>query len=83
VYASTGVALAECDVRGAALSLCVDAQPGERYIIEFIGEGGRVLHAEEGVEARYRLAAGQHYVRARVSASSGVLAWLQPQFAAR
>jgi len=81
-YASTGVTLAECDLRGAAISLCVDGQPGERYTIEFIGQGGQVLHAEEGIEARYRLGAGQPYVRARASASSVVYAWVQPQFAA-
>jgi len=80
-YASTGVSLAECDVRGGAISLHVDDQPGERYTIEFVGPDGLVVHAEEGVEARYRLRAGQPYVRARISASSGVQAWLQPVFA--
>jgi hypothetical protein len=75
--------VAECDVRGAAISLCVDGQPGERYTIEFVGQGGEVLHAEDGIEARYQLGTGQPYVRARVSAPSGGYAWLQPQFAAR
>jgi len=82
-YASTGVELAEFDVRGPHVSLCVDGQPGERYTIEFIGPGGQVVHTEEGVQAQYRLAAGQPYVRGRVSASGGAYAWLQPQFAVR
>jgi hypothetical protein len=81
-YASTGVALAECDVRGADVSLCIDGQPGERYTIEFVGPGGQVVHAEQGIESRYRLRAGESYVRARVSGSNGGCAWLQPQFAA-
>jgi hypothetical protein len=80
-YASTGVALAECAVRGPVVSLCIAAQPGERYTIEFVGPRGQVVHAEEGIESHYRLGAGQPYVRARVSASGGARAWLQPQFA--
>jgi len=80
-YASTGVSLAEYDVRGGAISLRVDDQPGERYTIEFVGPAGQIVHAEEGVEARYRLHAGQRFVRARINSSTGVQAWLQPVFA--
>jgi hypothetical protein len=81
-YASSGVTLAEYDARGLDVSLCIDGQPGERYTIEFVGPGGRVMHAEEGIESRYRLRAGEPYVRVKVSASTGGYAWLQPHFAA-
>jgi hypothetical protein len=81
-YASTGVTLGDFELRGPEVWLCVDAGPGERHRIEFIGPHGQVVQAEEGVEARYRLAADQAYVRARVTSASGQQAWLQPHFAA-
>jgi hypothetical protein len=82
-YASSGVELADFDVRGPDVWLCVDARPGERYTIEFIGPGGQVVQAEDGLQARYRLGADQPYVRARVTSSGGAHAWLQPHFGAR
>jgi hypothetical protein len=57
--ALTTAALGECDVRGAASSLYIDGQSGERYITEFVSQGAQVLHAEVGVEVRYRLTARQ------------------------
>jgi hypothetical protein len=38
-YASTGVELATLEVRGRELWVCIDAQLGERYTIEFVGPG--------------------------------------------
>jgi hypothetical protein len=80
-YASTGVELGDLALRGPEVWLCIQAQPGQRYTIEFVGPGGQVVQAEEGVEARYRLGADQPYVRARITSSSGQQAWLQPHFA--
>ena len=82
-YASTGVELGEFEVHGPDVRLCVDAQPGERYTIEFIGPGGQVVHAEEGAEARYWMPADQPYVRGRITSSGGAHAWLQPHFGGR
>jgi hypothetical protein len=82
-YASTGVELAEFEMRGNDVWLCIDAHPDERYTIEFIGPGAQVVHAEEALQARYQLASEQSYVRARVSTLGGAHAWLQPHFAAR
>jgi hypothetical protein len=56
--------------------LCMTRRTLMRRSVWLLGAQG--LHAEEGVEARYRLTAGQPYVHARVSASSGVCAWLLP-----
>ena len=80
-YASTGVELANVAVRGREVWVCVDPQPGEQYTIEFIGPGGQVVHAEQGIEARYVRCAEHAYIRGRVTAASRAQCWLQPVFA--
>jgi hypothetical protein len=49
-----------------------------RYLTEFIGRDGRVLASNTTLRPSYRIAGSEGYVRARVSDSSGRMAWTQP-----
>ena len=81
-YASTGVSLRDyrADAEGVALSIARVRGPGDdtRFRTEFVGRGGRVLAAVDGLEARYRFRGDEGYVRARVVDSYGDRAWTQP-----
>ena len=79
-YASTGVALREAAREGNTLRVEIQAAPALKYTTEFIGANGRVLATSFETASSYTLAVGDRYVRARVRASSGDLAWTQPLF---
>ncbi len=79
-YASTGVVLA--DVARASGGLRLEIRPARalKYTTEFIGEKGRVLQTSFETASTYTLTAADRYVRARVTASNGEIAWTQPVF---
>ena len=79
-YASTGVELSEVRRGGEGLVLKVRPVEGLRYRIELIGPEGRLLEVAHGPSARFDLSGRSWYVRARVVASDGSLALLQPVF---
>ena len=79
-YASTGVTLSSLYVRQQQITIKID-QPGNFvFNTAFVGRGGIVLHEEAGTRPAYRIRGDEGYVRARVMASSGALAWTQPIF---
>ena len=82
-YASTGVELNryEVDQHGIRLEL----PPGRernptRYRTYFIGEHGAVLKRDESLTPSYEFQGDELYVRARIQASTGGVAWTQPVF---
>jgi hypothetical protein len=77
-YASTGVTLSSLLADGDALIVDV-AGPGP-FLIECVGQDGRVLAQSHGVHARCVRPADSLYVRVRVSDASGRHAWTQPLF---
>ncbi len=77
-YGSTGVTLRDYQVEDGEIRIDVLPSSDRRYRTEFIGSGGRVLSAVDGVTARYRISSSDGYVRARVTDSSGRRAWTQP-----
>jgi hypothetical protein len=77
-YASTGVELAELEPEPSGLRLRVAADSGAAHRIRFIGDRGRELLAESGLEARYAFSGTESYVRAVVEAPDGSRAWTQP-----
>ena len=79
-YASTGVILGDVAAVGGELAIDIDQQWENHYRTTFIGVDGRVLDVQEGLSTRYRLAAGDRYVRARIDDSDGLTAWVQPLF---
>jgi hypothetical protein len=50
-----------------------------RYLTEFIGMNGRILASSTTLRPVYRVTGTEGYVRARVSDSSGRMAWTQPR----
>ncbi len=79
-YASTGVELA--DYAADSKSITIKAKPaeGKTYRIRFLGLHGQILKETDGTEATYRLtgAPSEEYVRAKIIASDGRVAWTQP-----
>ncbi|MEK7270575.1 MAG: CehA/McbA family metallohydrolase [Planctomycetota bacterium] len=78
-YASTGVILSGLRAASDTISLSIVGIPGETYRIEFIADG-EVVEQRDGLEAAFRRPGGKAYLRARILASSGRRAWIQPLF---
>ena len=79
-YASTGVELSDYQVTPAAMTVTVKPTAYSKYRIQFIGEGGIVLHESHDSAAAYTLTGRERYVRAKVIESNGAIAWCQPYF---
>lgn len=77
-YSSTGVALRDYRTDAREIQLEIAPSGDRRFVIEFIGSGGRVLATATGHRARYQITGSEGYVRARVTDSNGRRAWMQP-----
>jgi predicted metal-dependent phosphoesterase TrpH len=77
-YASTGVELADYQVTSSAMTVTVKKDDFAKYRIQFIGQGGRLLHEALDSPATYEFLGTEGYVRARVLESNGRIAWCQP-----
>ena len=82
-YASTGVVLRDYQVSPASITLSVHERPFEKYRMQFIGRGGRVLWEVASGSATYAIRGDEGYVRAKVYDSNGRVAWTQPVMAGR
>jgi hypothetical protein len=82
-YASTGVVLLDYQVSPASMTLSVRQRLFEKYRIQFIGGGGRVLWEALSSSATYRITGDEGYVRAKVYDSNGRVAWTQPVMVGR
>ena len=79
-YSSTGVELVEMSRGGVRLSFTVDAAEHVGYTTKFIGRDGRVLEKTGANPASLDLPDGEPYLRAVVTDSNGLKAWVQPIF---
>jgi hypothetical protein len=82
-YATTGVELKSytADANGIRVELPEgDRRNPTRYRAYFIGKGGAVLKQDDSLTPSYAFAGGELYVRARIEASNGAVAWTQPVF---
>jgi len=79
-YASTGVELADYSVNSSAIRVSVKPDSKVSYVTRFIGVHGQILQETEGRLAIYRFTGKpcEGYVRAKVIASDGSVAWTQP-----
>ena len=77
-YASTGITLKDLQISPSEYRLEITPAGDRRYLTEFIGRNGRVLARNTTLRPSYRITGGEGYVRARVSDSSGRMAWTQP-----
>jgi len=74
-YASTGVELADYSFDGKECK--VRAKPGRKYLIRFIGKWGQILQETDGVSAAYKITGKESYIRCKVIADDGTVAWTQ------
>jgi hypothetical protein len=79
-YASSGVELADVSSGRRELAIDIVPQYDLAYRTTFVGRGGEVLDAVDGVAPRYAVSGHEGYVRARVDDSDGLSAWVQPLF---
>jgi predicted metal-dependent phosphoesterase TrpH len=77
-YASTGVVLENVERSTKGLSLRIAQTGDHKFTTYFLGARGEVLARSGSLEARYEFRGGESYVRARVEASNGAIAWTQP-----
>lgn len=77
-YASTGVELQDYQVSPAQMTIMVRERPFEKYRVQFIGRGGRLLREVTASPATYEIRGDEGYVRAKVYDSNGRVAWTQP-----
>jgi hypothetical protein len=77
-YATTGIELADYSASDRAMTVTVRKDAWAKYRIQFIGQGGRVLHEALDSPAEYVFRGDEGYVRAKVLESNGRVAWTQP-----
>lgn len=77
-YASTGVVLEEMERSRTGLRVKIGQTGDFKYTTYFVGAGGQVLAKSGAMEAGYAFKGNEKYVRARVEASNGSVAWTQP-----
>ena len=80
-YASTGVVFESLSLDEGRLRYRLTRDGDERFDLEVIGQGGKVLARPDALEGEYKLGEGDLYARLRVRSSRGELAWTQPLFA--
>jgi hypothetical protein len=82
-YATTGVELKsyQADASGIRIELPEgDRRNPTRYRAYFIGKDGAVLKQDDSLAPSYTFTGSGMYVRVRIEASNGTVAWTQPVF---
>ncbi|MEA2013179.1 MAG: CehA/McbA family metallohydrolase [Verrucomicrobiota bacterium] len=79
-YATTGVTLQDYEVTDSYIHISISPKNYERATFEFIGNNGKILQMNTGIEASYRIEGNENYIRIRISSSWGGWAWTQPVF---
>ena len=77
-YASTGVELADYEASSKQIKLTIKETKFSKYVVQFIGQGGKVLRESLTNPAIYDIQGNEQYVRAKVIESNGTFAWTQP-----
>ena len=85
-YSSTGVELDNVEWLSDGLRIDIvpedkDESDDRKYTTDFIGKDGKLLERSVDNSPSYTLKPGEPYVRAKVTSSSGEVAWVQPVFA--
>jgi hypothetical protein len=78
-YASTGITLRDVQITPTEYRLEITPAGDRRYLTEFIGKNGRILASSTTLRPSYQITGSEGYVRARISDSSGRMAWTQPR----
>lgn len=79
-YATNGIRLKDLRTSEKGIILEIEQEDDMAYTTSFIGKNGEILKEVFGTEAAYEFRGDELYVRARVFASSGEFACIQPVF---
>ncbi|PIO05060.1 hypothetical protein COT47_06445 [Candidatus Woesearchaeota archaeon CG08_land_8_20_14_0_20_43_7] len=79
-YSSTGVSLEDLIINNEGMMIKIKRHRDCKYLVEYIGDGGRVLETQYSELSEHYFMAGQKYTRANITASDGTKAWVQPVF---
>jgi hypothetical protein len=79
-YASTGVQVKDIVIEPKRMTIIIEAEEGIGYRTCFFGLNGRLRLATEENPVVFELQEDVKYVRAKVTSSKGVQAWIQPIF---
>jgi len=79
-YASTGVTLREYSADKKHINIQIAEETTSKYIVQFIGQWGKVLKEATTNPAIYTFKGDEMYVRAKIIESNGKAAWTQPVF---
>jgi hypothetical protein len=82
-YSSTGVEVADFRVEPIRLEILIKESNNNEYTTDFIGSGGKLLYKTKNNPAIYNLSTDGSYVRAKIIATDGQCAWIQPVFITR
>ena len=77
-YASTGVELSEYAADRTSVRLAIKPDSFNKYRVQFIGSGGRLLSEQTTPSASYLIKGDEGYIRARIMDANGHVAWTQP-----
>lgn len=77
-YASTGVELMDYEASNKQIKLTIKETKFSKYVVQFIGQGGKVLKESLTNPAVYDIQGNEQYVRAKVIESNSAFAWTQP-----
>ena len=77
-YSSTGVELESYSAERDSITIAVKKERWSKYVIQFIGGGGKVLAEKLDSPASYRIRGNEGYVRVKILESNGKAAWTQP-----
>jgi hypothetical protein len=77
-YSSTGVELESYSVDKTVVSVAVKKERWSKYIIQFIGRGGKVVAEFQESFATYKIRGNEGYIRVKILESNGKAAWTQP-----
>ena len=82
-YSSTGVELSDISSDDSEIRIRIKPAVDTLYRTYFYGDGGKLLKTSTENTAFYEFQGREKYVRARVEASNGDEAWVQPVFRGR
>jgi hypothetical protein len=82
-YSSTGVEIEDFQVKPTQLEIFIKESNNNDYTTDFIGSGGKLLYRTNNNPAVYNLSTDGKYVRAKITATDGKCAWIQPVFIVR
>ena len=77
-YSSTGVEFENYAAHKNSVTVELKKERWSKYVIQFIGRGGKILSESLDSPATYKIRGNEGYVRVKILESNGKAAWTQP-----